>query len=879
MGSIFELIKDVLNCVKKRLFPRQVSLMGLVDNPIASSTMPSMTKWLTFFEKNWAVLQQSALYQPQSNPFFDNPEFAAADLRVLIVRLSPFRDVDRSTPHLFLSQSVRAALPGAFVDMAFFPPQHDRERLEAANVPLLVGTQSWRDARDFDLLLVSNSYTLELINLPYLLMKSGIPVLASERGAEYPPLILGGSNALATQSIVTAAGDCVADALFFGEGERELATLVKVFSAAPHLTKQAQLLQAADQAQGLWVANTKAEQSVEKAICVNPQVDDLLCDYPLLDSEEASTARLQINYGCPSFCSFCFEGYDRKPYRELTSADIIAAARHLKKSQGPLALDLYSFNFNTHQDILALLLDLNRLFERVGFKSQRVDLLASMPTLLDAEVIADKRSFTLGVEGISRRMRAFLHKSLEDAEVETVLRRLLRQKVREIKLFFILTGHESEEDLAEFRSFVRMLKSARQRLNAGVRVIFSFGLLVRMPFTPLRYDKLFLDESAWRKISGPVKSICETNGFEFRLATPWAEYATSQVLAIGGYWLLEPLLALAERGHTYDSVLSAGYWNALQNWMEEHGFWDETFLGSKPETYAFALDFVQQAISPDFLYKKYRHAMDGIDEGYCLGEVGSLGGRSAAQCLGCAACTDSTTRASILEHVMQHPGAAYLMDLTALMRSKWRLKPAYMRLRLPPEVAGRGVEWLNAYVLRSLLQAYPDWTDNLLSVQESLFSTKDNRSRYTGLYGETVFAVKAWDLTALATLTPGETFAGIEFLGCLDTFEPGAFQRMDVVLHLPSAHFPAAGQQLRKFLQDAYVPVNLRRDDKGYSFDISAKARKKKMLFAGHYRQDELVFEAHLSVSPKFDLLGYLRAGFEKDRWREARVEVVSVLF
>jgi len=494
-----------------------------------------MTHYREFFAQNWPLLQQAALYRPDPNLTFGNPAFEAAGFRALIVRLSPFRDVDRSTPHLFLFQAVRRALPDAYIDMAFFPPQYDRERFLVAGVPLLVGTQSWRGIEDFDVVLISNAYTLELINLPYLLRNSGAPLLAGKRNSRYPPIILGGSNAMAAQVIVTESGDCVADALFFGEGEREVETLVRVLAEYAALPKHERLMQAAVSVTGLWIANGPSDQHVKKAVCADPSVADLLTDYPLLDSSEAATAKLQINYGCPAFCTFCFGGYERKPHHELPMEAILAAARQLKQQQGPDEVDLYSFNFNTHADILALLLALNRLYDRVSFKSQRVDVLATLPGLLEAEVAADKRSFTLGVEGISRRTRAFLHKSLADAEIESVLARLLRQKIREIKPFYILTGHEMEADLDEFCDFVSRLKALRQRTNRGVRIIFSFGLLVRMPFTPLRHDRLFLDEAEWRQVIAPAKSACETNGFEFRLAVEWNEYAASQVLALGGH--------------------------------------------------------------------------------------------------------------------------------------------------------------------------------------------------------------------------------------------------------------------------------------------------------------------------------------------------------
>ncbi len=114
---------------------------------------------------------------------------------------------------------------------------------------------------------------------------------------------------------------------------------------------------------------------------------------------------------------------------------------------------------------------------------------------------ADKRSYTLGIEGISRRMRAFLHKSLRDDEIDVVISRLMQERIREIKLFYILTGHEVRPTSTGFHEFVLELKELRRQHNRNLRVVFSFGLLIRMPFTPLSYDRLFSTKSHGARLS------------------------------------------------------------------------------------------------------------------------------------------------------------------------------------------------------------------------------------------------------------------------------------------------------------------------------------------------------------------------------------------
>ncbi|MEA3310414.1 MAG: radical SAM protein [Chloroflexota bacterium] len=804
-----------------------------------------------FFAEQQPLFQSAAAYLPRDNPTFQNPAFAEADFRILIVRLSPFRDVYLSTPHLFLYQAARRELPDAYLDMAFFPPVHDREQLAAAQLPYLVGSQSSRSIEEFDLVLISNSYALELVNLPYLLHHSGIPLLASARDAAWPLFILGGSNALATQALITPTGDSFVDAIFFGEGEVDVGALLQTLRASSQLPKRERMRRAAASTAALWIAGGGLEQPITKALYASPKPQDQITEYPLLNSPHAGTARLQINYGCPAFCSFCFEGYDRKPYRELPLDDILETARRLKSQHGADTLELYSFNFNTHTAILDLLLELNRIFDRVSFKSQRVDILHTTPGLLRAEVAADKRNFTLGIEGISVRQRAFLNKTLTTGEIMETLAALLRAKIREIKLFYILTGHEDEADITEFYGFMHEFRELHRRLNPGIRVVVSAGRLVRMPCTPLRHDRLFLDEDEWQPVIGPVKAACEIHGFEFRLATPWPDYAVSQVLALGGYWLHEPLRQLAKAGHCYALRLTGGYWEALRGWMQTHGQWNETFLGPKGPDYPFALDFVAGGVSPRFLYRAYQHALLGRDMGYCLGQ----------DCLGCGACRTSAQRASLTQHRILPPTAPdYGQRLPQLMRTKWRLRPLYVKMRVPSITAGVEPAWLNAWIFRYLLRSYPALADNLLAVQESLFTTARLKSQFGSWFGETVFALKAWDVDDLLWELSGPEAAASEsaYLGVAADFEPGNFRQLRLNFTLPVRQFPAAGRRLRTYLQAHYLPNNVRREGQCYRFELAQKALKKQILLAGSYRETEEAFQAELAVGPKFDLGGYL---------------------
>lgn len=800
--------------------------------------------------------QQPEAFLPFDNPTFGNPAWGDAACRVLVVRLSPFRDVDRSTAHLFLFQEVRRALPEAWIDFAFFPPPPERAFFDGQSIPYLIGTQSMRSAAAFDLLLISNAYTLELINLPYLLLHSDIPLWASERESKHPLLILGGSNALAAQALLRPGGDALVDALFFGEGEGAAGELARILASAPRPARKALLANLATRMDGLWVAGSNTP--VKKAIPTLPQADLLLTDAPLLNTPAVREASLQINYGCPAFCSFCFEGYERKPYRELPLTALLDAAGRVKRAQGNKDLNLSSMNVNTQSHLLALLLELERRFEQVSLKSQRVDLLHHSEGLLEAEFIIDKRSFTLGIEGISERLRTWLHKSLPTSDVDALLARLFEGRAREVKLFYLLTGKETGEDMAEFRHWIKSIKERAR----GTRVIFSFGLLIRMPFTPLRYDRLHLDEAECKPIIGQVKSACETNGLEFRLAFDWPTYCASQTLALGGDWLSEVVIDLAQQGYCFDGELPDAYWPEFRARLERAGHWNDEFLGEKPHDYFFPLSFVQTGISSAFLYRQFQAGQAGQDDGYCLGfDRGST--RSDGHCLGCGACLDDEQRRAITARKATQPDrAGYLAQLRRVLEEKRRLAPIYLRLRLAPSLAHTTSEFRDALVFKGLLDLYPAWIDNLLVVRESLFSTRANERAFPSMHGETVFALKAWDVQAIlaAVQKNSARTEQFEIVGLERDFTPGIYRYLTLDIRLPRQHFADSRQRLEDYLRGEYLPYGLRRENRVYRFDIPAKGRKKNLLLDGSFETTDQDFHATLTVGPKFDLLAFLNA-------------------
>ncbi len=699
---------------------------------------------------------------------YGNPAWAAASLRILILRLSPFEDVSRSSPHLFLFQTCREALKDAYLDFAFFPPAEDRALLSAAQLPLGYGLASGRGMADYDIVLISNAYVLELVNLPYILLHSGIAIDALKDEKERSPLIiLGGSSAGAASAILSDCQDGKApafvDALFFGEGEDELgpilSALVAISRSGPGFSgaEKARALQAAGEAsEGLFYPGktTKTSQCHAPSGVRRPASRQ---PYPLLNSEEAGSYKLEMSSGCPSFCGFCMESWDRKPYRETQTEELLDEALWAKRYLGSSSLELSSFNFNTHADMVSLMLKLGPLFPRVSAMSQRADILQNLPGLLAFEKAMGKRSFTIGIEGISERMRLYYAKELGEAEILPLLRRLLEISAREIKLFYIISGLESQEDLEEFAAFVKEIKLMRSASSSATRIIFSAGYLTRMPGTPLAFAPLCLEESCLRRIGGPMKSSCDTNGFEFRLPAYFDEYALSQVLALGAPGIFDALCELAQSGLVFDKNLDRGAWEKVRAILQAKGGLSPEFLGEKTLEHPQAFDFLERATTTDFRYNAYVKAKQALSAPKRkLGRDAEASSCLAASCLGCGACDKSASEREFLQsHSLRAPSLDERAKAEALLKRKAAAPFLHLYVDLPLAMRGAEAAYISSYYQRLILSHCPDQLDNVLHCQEILLSTKRGREFSPNFYGKSILRIQAYDIQSLAAALKG----------------------------------------------------------------------------------------------------------------------------
>ena len=556
-------------------------------------------------------------------------------LRVLIARLSTYLDTSESFTHPLLYQAL-ADLPGVYPDLAYLPPPKDGELMSRDGVPWLLGTQSKRGPADFDVVALSNAIVQELVNLPSLLERSGLALPPAERMArpDLPLILIGGANSLHTSLLDHA--DSPVDGIFTGEQLEDIQDLMAICAEGKRqgLSKDAVLEKL------LTVPGFARPGQDRRARKRNTETLDLrkvAAPRPMIyKTEGLGQEPVAISRGCPAFCSFCAESFDTKPYRENPVEAVVRGALKLKRDMGVEGVDLFSFNFNFYQDLYPLLEELSKRFSAIGLKSQRFDMIARDPAILDYLRAVGKGSLTFGMEGISARLRRYLQKGLDEPDLWKALGAVLRRPLRELKVFLIITGVEEEEDFREFEAFVKGLPAIMRNGVHRPRVVFSATPLVRFPWTPLEFAPAYLPE-AYARSARRIGHIARMAGFEYRGAADEAENYVSQVLVRAdrpAYW--DALrAAVAETGFRYYREMEPGFMETLRARLADAGIDDAQALGGFDLAASKAKPWSrwETGVRREFLHVQYKRARRYVDPGYCLGTT-----EEEASCLACTAC-------------------------------------------------------------------------------------------------------------------------------------------------------------------------------------------------------------------------------------------------
>jgi radical SAM superfamily enzyme YgiQ (UPF0313 family) len=799
-------------------------------------------------------------------------EYDACSLRILLVRLSTYFDTRASFTHQLLYQ-IAAGTRGVFPDLCYLPPQKDAALFRRDGVPWLLGTQTKRGPGAFEVIGFSLSVVQELLNLPRFIWESGLPLSKRQRlgRPEIPLLLLGGASAL--YSSVCWGEDPWVDAVFVGEDDQAIRRILEVCreGKARGLPKQ-ELLAELGEIPG--VLEPDGPRSVRKAMSPSLNAAEALERGPVPHlPDRMGTGHLQISEGCPCFCAFCAESWDRKPYRERSTERLLDAALRMKAAMGLEEIEISSSNFNTHSGIYRLLWDLVPLFRRVNLKSQRFDLLAHDPRLVSLLRVLGKTSITCGLEGVSPRLRHYLHKNLSDEDVRRGLEAIFASRPRELKVFLVATGLEEEQDFVALEDLLRQVGRIRDGCHAATRVIFSITPLVRFPWTPLEFEDAFPMQHYDRIIARTRQSVRRA-GLEFREAADTSETWVSQVLvrassAEVGRALLR---ALQETDFVYYRNVPRAFVDRFRACLRTEGCAPEELLRghSLEESRKKPWSRIETGVKREFLWEEVERARRYEEEDYCFGR-----NWTRAKCHQCGACSPEQM-ADLLRSPHAPPPAldAFRQRVRAAEQDREAVR---FWVRAAQGARGLPRRALGVALARALLLTERGWTSAYRGYGGAYFDQEDEA---VWLEGEDVLTL-FWTRSAVGPLA--EAAARTSFVAAVNRelgswgewlgLAPSSWAPTRILVRSPFAPSPDG------YLKALGIRFTLRRSaEGGYQLELSPASLKKGVL--SHWSWRPLPggeVETTIVPGPKFRPDLFLRQGFElpeAGEWVRARATV-----
>lgn len=514
-----------------------------------------------------------------------------------------------------------------------FAPWPDMEKaLRENNIPL--GTLETKDSlKEFDILGFTLQYEMSYTNILNMLDMCDIPLRASERGEEYPIVMMGGPCAYNPEPLYD-----IADAFVLGEGEEVTNEILDVYKAMKGKPK-AEYLRAISKIQGVYVPSlydvTYNEDGTIKAM--TPKFEDvpatvkkrILVDFDanrfpdkfIVPYTEIIHDRIVIETarGCTKGCRFCQAGMIYRPVREKTTDRLMEEIDVLLKNTGYEEISLSSLSICDYSNIQNLIMSLIEKYgeEKIGVSipSLRIDSF-SVDLIKEIQKVR-KTGLTFAPEAGTQRMRDIINKGVTEEDLMRATKSAFESGWSTIKLYFVIgLPYETTEDVIGIADLAQKVvdeyfnvpKHIRKR---GLRVTVSTSILVPKPFTPFQWAPMNQMPEVKEKISALRNSI-KSKAINYN----WHESPLSYLEAVfarGDRRLCDVLIKAFEKGARFDGWNEYFNYETWQEALAECNV-DGDFYAYRERSYDEVLpwDFIDIGVSKRYLISENEKAKELI---------------------------------------------------------------------------------------------------------------------------------------------------------------------------------------------------------------------------------------------------------------------------
>lgn len=377
----------------------------------------------------------------------------------------------------------------------------------------------------------------------------------------------------------------------------------------------------------------------------------------------------------------CREG-NEGPYRERSLGKVLEALDNATKNQGTKEVSFFSLNFNQYTDLFPLVSESVKRGYKVGLISQRIDMLAETPEQVAVQRWLRKSNYTLGVEGISQRLRNFLNKNTTEEQILAVSKSMMENGAGELKFFYIASGLEDEADAEEFCSFMEKVEAIKKEGEHTTRFRISFTPLFPSAFTPLQFFPAFAAIKHGTRSLDPIFAKAKELGWGRRLSVSGEEPLISNTINHGGRNILQLLLdSHFKDGFRFYGNVPKGTWERWKRRIDKDPNIDlEVIWAEKAEDYVFPWEDVWGGMPKATLYLAYQRSMSFKANRYCLSTRLIRGKCEWKQCRMCDVKGTGKPDKAIIEAIVNRKVASVIPVKQISEEAKSREKSFHVRV-------------------------------------------------------------------------------------------------------------------------------------------------------------------------------------------------------
>ena len=509
-------------------------------------------------------------------------------------------------------------------ERVFLPDREDMDEYQRTGTPIF-SLESQRLLREFDIIAFSIPFENDYLNALKILKMGGIPLLAKDRGENYPLVISGGVTSFLNPEPMA---DFI-DLFLIGEGEEVVNEFIDRFIKNSNGDKK-ELLSRLSKVEGAYVPSfyqvtykengeidsflpkEKAPRKVKRRWIRDIDSAPTISRIFTPETEFSGMHLVEISRGCGRGCRFCTAGFIylppriRNPKKILDELEIQESGVGSRGGVTPPLLKaekvgLVSAAVSDYPFINSLCAPLIAKGKKVSVSSLRMD--STTDELVDALKESGHKTMTFAPEAGTERLRNVINKGISEDDILKSVEMAISRGILNAKLYFLIgVPTETDEDIEGIVKLAKRIKKEVLGLTKEAgrigTITLSINPFIPKPWTPFQWSPMEDVKSLSNKLKYIRESLKKEGNIEVIHENPKDSY-------------VQALLSRGDRrgGEIIRAALDSGSWSrGIKDSLVDKEFYVYR-IREKDEILPW--DFIDHGIEKSYLWKEYERALKG----------------------------------------------------------------------------------------------------------------------------------------------------------------------------------------------------------------------------------------------------------------------------